>query len=66
MQLGSNECRYPVGTAEQSHLFCGRRSKANSPYCPKHHKVCHRGYGVDWTKLLRGIEEAISGEVDRF
>jgi len=46
IDLRANQCRYPV-TDESPHLFCGAPRKAESAYCPFHHRVC-------WTTQKKG------------
>jgi hypothetical protein len=42
-----------IGGGAHQHLFCGEPRKADSNYCPAHHKLCYRGPGKD----ARSLEE---------
>ena len=35
-------CRFPLwGNGRPTHRYCGKPTKAGSPYCPKCHALCH-------------------------
>jgi hypothetical protein len=42
--VGGFGCAYIVSLFDRDHpkpRTCGEQQKSNSPYCPKHHAICH-------------------------
>lgn len=39
LDLDFGQCRYPQGDGPV--LFCGQPARNGSPYCDRHHKLCH-------------------------
>lgn len=44
LELGYNECRFPVRSERDIHHFCAKPIKQNSCYCPEHHAICYNGF----------------------
>jgi hypothetical protein len=39
LNLKNNQCRYPIGRKNDTHMFCGSIVQASSSYCEYHHKI---------------------------
>lgn len=39
IELAPGQCRYPIGSDEDGHLFCGKQTERIS-YCDEHHELC--------------------------
>lgn len=52
--LSAGKCRYPHGT-RAPYLFCGESTTPGSPYCGRHHTICHCSGGKPWEALAAMI-----------
>jgi hypothetical protein len=63
------ECVYILGECESWH-HCGAPRKAASPYCPKHHALCHVAYGseaeAERMREVEAIAKVVGGRRSRY
>jgi hypothetical protein len=62
-------CAYILDECE-SRRICGAPRKAVSPYCPKHHVLCHVAYGSEAEaarlREVEAIAKAVGGRRSRY
>jgi len=41
MRTNISGCQFPMWGLKTTHVYCNCKTKENSPYCAKHHKLCY-------------------------
>ena len=48
LELGVNECRWPIAEDRTGHLFCSHRTPDGQSYCPDHKAMSVETELPDW------------------